>query len=368
MGPQGWTGSRGTDGFVGSQGAGYSADQALATTSSVRHRDLYLTGGFGPLAGGTYTNTASLFIQGAGGASIGGNVFVGGSIRLWGTLTFATATEFAWGVSAAATTGTVTIGANAGTSPRGSGSVAIGSQAGQARQGGQAIAIGQSAGISTQSVSAVAIGYLAGAYGQGINAIAIGNNAGLNFQSSYSIALNATGFPLSPAKPGLFITPIDQDTTAPLMMYYNSSTSEVTWGELTRITQPVKILNTTVATSTTTGALSVAGGLGVGGFIVESVSPSVAANGTTYANATALTSSINIIGNNAANQGVALPTAYPGMVVTLYNVSTTTATNVYAPLNSGARIDVLSTTNAYSLPATAGVRLIAATSAQLYTI
>jgi hypothetical protein len=283
-------------------------------------------------------------------------------------LTFATATAFAWGVSAQATTGTVTIGANAGTSPRGGSSIAIGAAAGQARQGQESIAIGQSAGLSTQSGYAIAIGSLAGAYGQGLNAIAIGNNAGVNFQSSYSIALNATGYPLSPAKAGLFITPIDQDTTAPLMMYYNSSTSEETWGELTRITQPVKILNTTVATSTTTGALSVAGGLGVGGFIVQSISPSVAAAGTTYANPTALTSSFNIIGNNAANQGVALPTAYPGMEVTLYNVSPTTATNVYSPLNSGARIDALSTTTAYSLPATSGVRLIAATSAQWYTI
>jgi hypothetical protein len=56
------------------------------------------------------------------------------------------------------------------------------------------------------------------------------------------------------------------------------------------------------------------------------------------------------------------------MVVTLYNVSTTTATNVYAPLNSGARIDVLSTTTAYSLAAVTGMRFVAATTAQWYTI
>lgn len=112
---------------------------------------------------------------------------------------------------------------------------------------------------------AIAIGYLAGANGQGGYSIAIGNNAGYNYQSQYSICINATGQQISPPAPGLYISPIAQDTTAPLIMYYNSSTYQVSWGALNNITQQVDITDNSNTTSTTTGALTVAGSIGVGG-------------------------------------------------------------------------------------------------------
>ncbi|MFY9163063.1 hypothetical protein, partial [Aquirufa antheringensis] len=77
---------------------------------------------------------------------------------------------------------------------------------------------------------AVALGFAAGQYGQGQNAVAIGSFAGNNAQVANSIALNATGASLNPTTAGFYVDPIRSTTATSNVLYYNSTTKEVTSG------------------------------------------------------------------------------------------------------------------------------------------
>lgn len=123
------------------------------------------------------------------------------------------------------------LGVDAGSNNQSSHAIAIGTEAGMFNQSECAIALGADAGRTNQNKYAVAIGCQAGAYNQGTNAIAIGRNAGQTNQSAQSIILNATGSSLSSAtkSDAIYISPMNSGTGSN-MLYYNTSTKEVTYG------------------------------------------------------------------------------------------------------------------------------------------
>jgi hypothetical protein len=134
----------------------------------------------------------------------------------------------------------VAVGADAGRSNQGGNAVAIGNTAGSYDQGTDAVAVGNGAGTSRQATGAVALGTSAGQLRQGEYAIAIGYQAGFNDQAAKSIILNANDVALQPTAQGLFIEPIMEGPTGPTpsasngVMWYNSSTKEVTWEASTK--------------------------------------------------------------------------------------------------------------------------------------
>jgi hypothetical protein len=125
----------------------------------------------------------------------------------------------------------VAIGYNAGSGFQGNTSIAIGSSAANSNQGIASIAIGVGAGASAQGNSAIAIGIGAGASSQGANSVAIGKLAGNSIQIEGSITINASGVDLPAAGNGLYINPVRNDTgNVTNVIYYNTSTKEVTYG------------------------------------------------------------------------------------------------------------------------------------------
>jgi hypothetical protein len=125
---------------------------------------------------------------------------------------------------------TVAIGGGAGNSGQGQSAIGIGYVAGYANQGANGIAIGSNTAQSNQASQAVALGYAAGQYGQGQNAVAIGSFAGNNAQVANSIALNATGASLNPTNAGFYVNPVRSTTATSNLLYYNTSTKEITTG------------------------------------------------------------------------------------------------------------------------------------------
>jgi len=128
----------------------------------------------------------------------------------------------------------VAIGHNAAANTQSNSSVAIGHAAAQNTQQSDAVAVGVAAGKNNQGAGAVAIGMRAG-YGasdsQGHHSIAIGYLAGYNSTYVNSIILNASGDTLDSAAAGFFVNPVRNTTTANVM-YYDVSTSEVSYGGL----------------------------------------------------------------------------------------------------------------------------------------
>lgn len=145
----------------------------------------------------------------------------------------------------------VAIGEFAGNELQGEQAVALGYWAGQTTQASQAIAIGTNAGSANQQTSAVAIGTDAGYNAQGLYAVAIGHNAGYVNQGDYSIALgfqsaglfsqsqapnsiilNASGSVLDAGTTGLFVKPVREGATGPVVIYDNIT------GEMSYFTGP----------------------------------------------------------------------------------------------------------------------------------
>jgi hypothetical protein len=128
----------------------------------------------------------------------------------------------------------VAIGHNAAANTQSNSSVAIGHAAAQDSQQSDAVAIGVAAGKNHQSVGAVALGMRAG-YGsvspQGAYSIAIGYLAGYSYNNTNSIILNASGLELNSDNVGFFVNPV-RNTTTSNVMYYNASTSELSYGGL----------------------------------------------------------------------------------------------------------------------------------------
>ena len=137
----------------------------------------------------------------------------------------------------------VSVGEDSGNTQQGLSAVAIGRTAGQNYQGNSAIAMGWNAGQETQGNSAVAIGEDAGRFNQGQYSIAIGRTAGYNLQANNSIILNATGVHVNTITANSFtVAPVRASTLNNYsldtgnVLYYNTSTNEVTTAPLNNIT------------------------------------------------------------------------------------------------------------------------------------
>jgi hypothetical protein len=125
---------------------------------------------------------------------------------------------------------TIAIGGGAGRGNQGQSSIAIGYVSGDQNQGANSISIGGNAAQAGQGSQAVAIGYAAGQNSQGANAVAIGTFAGQSGQAANSIAINATGTgtPLNPQNSGLFVDPIRSTTATTNLLFYNTTSKEIT--------------------------------------------------------------------------------------------------------------------------------------------
>ena len=125
---------------------------------------------------------------------------------------------------------TIAIGGGAGRGNQGASSIAIGYVSGDQNQGANSISIGGNAAQAGQGSQAVAIGYAAGQNSQGANAVAIGTFAGQSSQAANSIAINATGTntPLNPQNSGLFVDPIRSTTATTNLLFYNTTSKEIT--------------------------------------------------------------------------------------------------------------------------------------------
>jgi hypothetical protein len=200
--------------------------------------------------------------------------------------------------------GSIAIGDSAGLKWQGSYSVAIGAGAGEIIQGqqsvnigyqagnevgttgqnvsvgfqagkeslGQSVSIGHQAGYSLQYNGAVAIGYHAGYQGQGGNAIAIGKEAGSYYQPPNTIILNATDSPLNVdtnERNRFYLKPV-RNAAGPAgsnILYYNSSSGEISYGENTG-ENPRDIWNTatiSVRSLEVEKQLTIGGGIGFDG-------------------------------------------------------------------------------------------------------
>jgi hypothetical protein len=142
----------------------------------------------------------------------------------------------------------IAIGNSAGGIAQGSATVAVGSYAGNDTQGGAAVAIGTYAGTTTQRNDAIAIGYLTGNDVQGTGAVSIGRQAGQTSQGAYSIAigklagqtsqaantiiLNSTNSALNGVASqtnSFYVSPIRSATATSDVLYYNTTTKEITY-------------------------------------------------------------------------------------------------------------------------------------------
>ena len=150
--------------------------------------------------------------------------------------------------------GGIAIGNYAGETTQGYYSIAVGDRAGNITQGEQCIAIGTQAALNTQSNYSIAIGASAARNTQQAYSVAIGFNAGHNNQQPYSVAigfragytsqttgsiiLSAGATALQTAtNAGLYISPI-LPSTATQVLYYNTATKEVTYGDTTSLIGP----------------------------------------------------------------------------------------------------------------------------------
>jgi hypothetical protein len=97
-------------------------------------------------------------------------------------------------------------------------------------------------------------------------------------------------------------------------------------------------------------------------FLINSVSPSVGAAGTVSANATLLTSTINLVTSVDAGAGVKLPSTTTGMTVYITNIS---ANSLIVYPNTGA---INTAAASYIQPAGSTIHYIATSTTQWYTV
>lgn len=143
----------------------------------------------------------------------------------------------------------VAIGNAAGQVTQGSSAVAIGFQAGQTTQSGNSVAIGRQAGVTSQGANAVAIGRQAGNTSQGLNAVAIGKLAGTTNQAANSIIINATGANLNQTVSNTFTVKPVRNANTSNVMFYDSTTGEITYDVSSNITSVGNLVNLTISNS-----------------------------------------------------------------------------------------------------------------------
>ena len=206
----------------------------------------------------------------------------------------------------------IAIGGGAGRSAQGLSAIGIGYVAGYDNQGANGIAIGSNTAQANQAVQAVAVGYAAGQYSQGQNAVALGAFAGNAGQAANSIAINASGqsSPLNPTNAGLYISPIRNAGGLTTILYYNSTTKEVTYADAPGVTSVGAIANTSTANgaSITSGVLNLAPADGTNGGIVTTGSQTIAGDKTftgalrgKVSLSSEITANLTINSNNAEN-------------------------------------------------------------------
>ncbi len=127
----------------------------------------------------------------------------------------------------ASTSFAVKSGLQSGFFGQGTGAIAIGFGAGATGQGTFAVAAGPLAGFATQGTGAVALGYRAGYTGQGQYSVAIGPNAGSSNLPRNAVVINAASTELNPAASGLYISPINNQSTAMSLIGWDASTKQV---------------------------------------------------------------------------------------------------------------------------------------------
>ena len=87
--------------------------------------------------------------------------------------------------------------------------------------------------IDKSNINKIKIGKYAGTINQGDNAIAIGSFAGRTNQTANSIIINAIGIDVSSMDiSGLFISPIRRQNGITQSLYYNPTTSEIVYGDI----------------------------------------------------------------------------------------------------------------------------------------
>jgi hypothetical protein len=143
----------------------------------------------------------------------------------------------------------VAVGGGAGQITQGEGAVAVGASAGATNQGSGTVAVGIGAGNLNQGVGAVAVGINAGSSGQGVRAIAIGQGAGETNQPANTIILNASGSTVNGVASqtnSFYVSPIRSATATSDVLYYNTTTKEVTYGTAFTGTGNVGFRNDTI--------------------------------------------------------------------------------------------------------------------------
>ena len=143
-----------------------------------------------------------------------------------------------------------------------------------------------------------------------------------------------------------------------------SATSATTAGTVTTAAQPNITSVGTLTSLSSSGNISGAN-VTVTGYHIRSVGTGISANGSTQGTATAISKELNVVSTVSSGQGVVLPTAVAGMVITITNTSANSL-SVY-PATSGA-INNLSANAAYTHPSNGTVQYYAPTTTQWYTI
>jgi hypothetical protein len=141
----------------------------------------------------------------------------------------------------------VAIGQNAGNVTQGYSALAIGANAGENSQGNSAVAIGEYTGTTSQGDYAVAVGRSAGYTAQGANAVAIGRLAGYSSQPANTIILNATAVAVNGVAAqtdSFYVSPIRTATATANVLYYNTTTKEITYAAAGSVSSLVNGANT----------------------------------------------------------------------------------------------------------------------------
>ena len=146
---------------------------------------------------------------------------------------------------------TIAIGQYAGANLQGNNSVAFGTNAGKESQGNVAVAIGSGAATTNQGERSVAIGSEAGSNAQGAYSVALGYAAGVTSQANNSIILNASGSTLNQTVANtLTVAPVRNDVSnIGQVMFYNTSSKEVTYGNTISVSGSITSGNATVGTN-----------------------------------------------------------------------------------------------------------------------
>jgi len=158
------------------------------------------------------------------------------------------------------------VGSAAGYNAQGTYGVAVGYLSGYTGQGSYAVAVGAGSANGSQGANAVAVGYQAGNQNQGAQSIAIGANAGATSQAANTIILNATGSAVNGVAAqtdSFYVSPIRSATATSDVLYYNTTTKEITYaaaGSVSSLVNGVHTLslgstgNTTFPTGLVLGA------------------------------------------------------------------------------------------------------------------